>query len=71
MYLGHFKGLGVFYSFYRFEGFFFFFQGYFGNFLGSGDILVIFYVYGSILVIFWFQEYFCYFLGFRDISVIF
>ena len=38
MYLGHFKGLGAFLSFYRFEVILviFRFRGYFGHFLGLG-----------------------------------
>ena len=43
VYLGHFKGLGVLLSLYRFEGILvnFRFQEYFGHFLGLGSILVI------------------------------
>ena len=56
LYFGHFLGLGVFWSFFGF-------QGYFGKFLGLGGVLVIFWV----SEVFWsfsgFREYFGHFLG--------
>ena len=60
--MGHFKGLGVFSSFYRFEGILviFRFQEYFGHFLGLGGVFWSFIVLGVIWS----------FLGFRDILVI-
>ena len=46
-YFGHFLGFGVFWSLFKFKGYF----GHFGHFLGSKGILVILEGFGDILPI--------------------